>query len=68
MYDSALSLSLILKIPLYGQQPSRASATETESHNFTRLKLSEAPIVKDTIGLNSAKVFLKTWLWTTFRF
>ena len=60
--DWALSLSLTLKIPVHGQQPSRVSGTETESHNLTRLRLSKAPIVKHTFGLNSAKLFLKAWL------
>ena len=60
--DWALSFSLALKILVDGQKPSRASGTETESHSLTRLRLSKAPIVKDTLGLNSATVFLKTWL------
>ena len=62
MCDWALSLSLTLKIPVHEQQPSRASGTETESHNLTRLRLSKAPIVKDTVDLNSEKLFLKAWL------
>ena len=58
MCDWALSLSLTLKIPVHGQQPSMASGTDTESHNLTRLRLSKAPIVKHTVGLNRAKLFL----------
>ena len=62
MYDLALSLSLTLKIPVHGQQPSRASGTKTESHNLMRLRLSKIPMVKNTVGLNSAKVLLERCL------
>ena len=57
MYDLAPSLSLTLNIPVHEQQPSRASGTETESQNLTRLRPAKVPMVKYTVGVNSALVF-----------
>lgn len=62
MCDRALSFSLTLKIPVHGQQPSRASGTETKSQLDKVKAVQGSYIVKDTVGLNSAKVFLKAWL------
>ena len=45
-----------LKIPVIGERPSRISGTKTERNNLRRLRMCEVPIVKHTVGLNSAKL------------
>ena len=54
----ALYSSLILKIPVIGEKQSRTSRTKTERNNLRRLRMCEVPIVKNTVGLNSAKLSL----------
>ena len=54
----ALYLSLILKIPVIGEKPSRTSGTKIERNNLRRLRMCEVLIVKNTDGLKSAKLSL----------
>ena len=56
-----LHLSLTLKIPVRGQQLSRASGTRTDNYDFMALKFCVIATERDTVGLNSAKTFLRRW-------